>query len=69
MIFEEMARMEKNDLGYCGLNCEDCPVFIATANDDDALRQKTAQEWSKLYAEYLGKDLKLEDVNCKGFWS
>ena len=60
--------MEKN-MGYCGLNCDDCPVFIATVNDDDVLRQKTAQEWSELYAAYIGKDLKLEDVNCKGCWS
>jgi hypothetical protein len=65
----ERIRMEKNNLGCCGLNCEDCPIFIATANDDDALRKKTAQEWSKLYAAYIGKDLKLEDVNCKGCWS
>ena len=61
--------MEKQNLGCCGLNCPDCPIFVATVNDDDVLRQKTAQEWSKLYAAYLGKDLKLKDVNCKGFWS
>ena len=34
--------MEKLTHGCCGLNCEECPVFIATVNDDDALRQKTA---------------------------
>jgi len=67
-VFERMC-MEKRILGCCGLNCEDCPVFIATVNDDDALRQKTAQKWSKLYAVYIGKDLKLEDVNCEGCWS
>jgi len=58
-------------LGYCGLNCEDCPVFIATANNDNRLRQKTAREWSKLYStqlsEYLGKNsLSPEDMNCSG---
>lgn len=53
-------------LGYCGLNCEDCPVFIASANDDDKLRQKTAMEWSGLYSEYLGSELKPEDMNCRG---
>ncbi|NPE30966.1 DUF3795 domain-containing protein [Methanococcoides sp. SA1] len=61
--------MKKNNLGCCGLNCEECPVFIATANNDDKLRQKTAEEWSKLYAEYLEKDLTLKDMNCKGCWS
>jgi hypothetical protein len=56
-------------LGCCGLNCEGCPVFIATANDDDQLRQKTAEEWSGLYSEYIGKTVKSEDMNCKGCWS
>ncbi|VVB50925.1 Uncharacterised protein [uncultured archaeon] len=27
-------------LGFCGLNCEECPVFVATANNDNGLRQK-----------------------------
>jgi hypothetical protein len=59
--------MEKLIYGCCGLNCEECPVFIATVNDDDVLRQKTADEWSKLYSEYIGKDaLKVEDMNCEG---
>ncbi len=59
--------MQRQNLGCCGLNCNDCPVFIATENDDDELRQKTAKEWYKLYAEYLGKNgLKPEDMNCKG---
>jgi len=51
-------------LRYCGLNCEDCPVFIASANDDDMLRQKTAREWSGLYSEYPGKKLNPEDMKC-----
>ncbi|KAB2945543.1 MAG: DUF3795 domain-containing protein [Candidatus Methanoperedens sp.] len=48
-----------------------CPVFVATANNDNGLRQKTAREWSKLYAgqlrEYSGKNnLSPEDMNCSG---
>ena len=58
--------MEIQNLGYCGLDCEACPVFIARVNNDDELRQKTALEWSGLYAEYLGKDLMKEDMNCSG---
>jgi len=54
-------------VGYCGLDCEACPVFIARATNDDELRVKTAKEWSELYAEYLGKDsLKPADMNCNG---
>lgn len=62
--------MKESDLAYCGMNCPKCPVFIATARDDDALRQKTAREWTNLYAEILktvGIDsLKPEDMNCRG---
>ena len=59
--------MEIQKLGYCGLNCEVCPVFIAKANNDDELRQKTALEWSSLYDDYLGKGaLTKEDINCSG---
>ena len=54
-------------MGYCGLDCGACPVFIAKKNDDDELRLKTAQEWSELYADYLGKEgLTKEDINCSG---
>lgn len=57
--------MGKHKFGYCGLNCEACPVFIAKANDDGVLRAETAKEWSKLYSEYLGGNLlKPEDMNC-----
>jgi hypothetical protein len=62
--------MSEGTLAYCGINCEKCPVFIATSKDDDALRQKTAREWSNLYAEILESfgihSLKPEDMNCYG---
>lgn len=53
-------------LGYCGLNCEGCPVLIATVNDDNALRQATAKAWSQLYAGFLKDELKTQDMNCSG---
>ncbi|MFB3889029.1 MAG: DUF3795 domain-containing protein [Candidatus Bathyarchaeia archaeon] len=56
----------ENQLGCCGLNCEECPVFIATANDDYGLRQSTAVAWSKLYESFLEKPLESGDMNCKG---
>ena len=59
--------VKKQQLGYCGLDCLLCPVFIATRNDDMALRIRTAEEWSKLYAEYLGgNSLEAEAMNCHG---
>ena len=53
--------MEKM-ISYCGLDCSGCPAYIATMNDDDAMRKKTAEQWSKDY----GADIKPEHVNCVG---
>ena len=33
---------------YCGLDCEKCDAYIATVNDDQALREKTAKSWAEL---------------------
>ncbi|WP_415930520.1 DUF3795 domain-containing protein [Zhenpiania hominis] len=32
----------KRRIRYCGLDCEKCDAYIATVNDDQALREKTA---------------------------
>lgn len=53
-----MARI----IAYCGLVCSECPAYIATQNDDQALRAKTAEEWSRQY----GLVMKPEDINCDG---
>ncbi len=49
-------------IAYCGLICTECPAYLATKNNDDALRTKTAEEWSKMY----GADIKPEHINCNG---
>ena len=49
-------------ISYCGLDCIECPVYLATQVDDDAKRQKVAERWSKLF----GMQLKKEDINCDG---
>jgi hypothetical protein len=49
-------------IAYCGLVCSDCPTFLATRNNDDVARQKTAD----LYAEKFGLNFKSEDINCDG---
>jgi hypothetical protein len=40
-----MAKM----LSMCGLDCAACPAFIAHKTDDQALREKTAAEWSQQF--------------------
>jgi hypothetical protein len=49
-------------LGYCGLDCQGCPAFVAHLNDDQELRIRTAEEWSRQH----GADIKPEDINCTG---
>ena len=58
-----MLRKEMNDLiAYCGLNCEKCDAYIATKNNDNALREKTAKLWSELNNVLILP----EHINCDG---
>ena len=56
----------RDRLGCCGLNCEECPVFVAATNSDNALREKTAKEWPVLYSDFLGKTLESSEIECRG---
>ncbi len=49
-------------IAYCGLDCEKCDAYIATINNDDDLRQKTAQLWSELN----NAPITMEMINCMG---
>jgi len=49
-------------IAYCGLVCSDCGAYLATKNNDNTQRIKTAEQWSKQY----GHQVKPEDVNCNG---
>ncbi len=52
----------KNNIAYCGLDCEKCEAYIATKNNDDALRQKVAKLWSELNGVTITPDM----INCEG---
>ena len=49
-------------IGCCGLDCEQCGAYIATKSDDDALREKTAKEWTEMNNHLI----KPEWINCEG---
>lgn len=53
---------EKKIVGACGIVCGDCPAYVATKTNDDALRAKTAAEWSAMYHA----DIKPEGIDCDG---
>jgi hypothetical protein len=49
-------------IAYCGLVCTSCPTYLATQNDDDEARAKTAA----IYSKKFGFSLRPEDINCDG---
>lgn len=49
-------------IAYCGLDCRKCDAYLATVNDDQELREKTAKLWAELnHAPILP-----EHINCDG---
>lgn len=53
--------MEKM-IAICGINCAECPAFLATCENDDQRRKAVAEMWSKEYQS----EFKAEDINCDG---
>ncbi|MCI1666278.1 MAG: DUF3795 domain-containing protein [Atopobiaceae bacterium] len=52
----------KETVGCCGLDCERCDAYVATVNDDDALREKTAELWSEMNHASITKSM----IDCLG---
>lgn len=52
----------KEMIAYCGLDCKKCDAYIATINNDQKLREKTA----KLWAELNNAPILPEHINCQG---
>lgn len=55
-------KRETKTLAMCGLDCAACPANIAYKTNDQALREKTAAEWSKQFHA----EMKPADINCVG---
>jgi hypothetical protein len=51
---------EKKMIAKCGIVCSECPAYIATQKNDDALRAETAKKWSEMFKS----DIKAADINC-----
>ncbi|MDD8025974.1 MAG: DUF3795 domain-containing protein [Acidobacteriota bacterium] len=49
-------------ISICGLDCSTCAALIAHQTGDQALREKTAKEWSAAY----GAEIKSEMIDCVG---
>jgi len=53
----------KQLIACCGMDCEKCDARIATVNNDNALREKTAKKWRVMYNS---PDIAAESINCMG---
>ncbi len=49
-------------ISVCGLDCSVCPAHVAHLTSDQALREKTALEWSKAYQAEISADM----IDCVG---
>ena len=49
-------------ISVCGLDCSVCPAHVALLTNDQALREKTAVEWSKAFHAEITADM----INCVG---
>jgi hypothetical protein len=53
----------KKLIASCGINCETCDAYIATLNNDDQLRKKTAESWCQMFN---APSITVESINCTG---
>lgn len=48
-------------ISFCGINCDECPIYIATLKGDNRLKAALARD---LTVE--GCIFRIEDINCTG---
>ncbi len=49
-------------IAYCGLDCDECPAYLATLSRNEYSKEKIAQEWSKIYNAKISSD----EIDCTG---
>jgi len=52
-------------IAYCGIDCSECGAYKAMQNNDQALREKTAIEWTKAHNFNFTADM-INCTSCKG---
>ena len=54
-------------IGYCGLDCQGCPIHLAALEPDDSKQRAMRIEIARICAQQYGMDLRLQDVtDCDG---
>lgn len=54
--------MDFSRIAYCCIDCDTCPLYKATINEDNEAKMKVAKEWG----EDKKPNFKLEDFYCYG---
>jgi hypothetical protein len=49
---------------YCGIDCDICPVYVATINNDNNLRKRIYDNW-----KLKKHNIKISEINCMGCYS
>jgi hypothetical protein len=50
-------------IACCGIDCVSCDARTATINNDNELREKTAEKWR---IQFNSPEISLEMINCTG---
>ncbi len=50
-------------IAYCGLNCTECPAYVATQAKDQKALDKIVEQWR---TEYHAPNITVESVMCDG---
>jgi len=50
-------------IAYCGLNCSECPAYIATQANDLAMQERVLAQWR---VEFNAPDMDIKAVTCDG---
>jgi len=54
-------------LAYCGLNCQTCPIYLATRQEDLVEQSRMRAEIARLCKEHYGLDYAMKDItDCDG---
>lgn len=49
-------------IAYCGIDCFECPAYVATKANDDKLREEAAKLWTVQFKHEIRPD----QINCTG---
>lgn len=45
------------DLAYCGLNCNECPIYLASVNNNTDEQIRLANEYSNDTCKFIKEDM------------